>query len=183
MHAALATSEHGWAVRPYHADDEGALVYLLGVSYTRSRAGHRAGAHGAGRSGVGETPDRDAYDRQRAFLDAHLPIWRWLLAHADVTLVVDPEDRSIIWGWLVTSGETVVHALGCKRSLIKAGLAQDLILALAGDRWRAHQVVTLELPQLRRNRAGWRSTDLVDLDRPREWSMDPTWLTTRMVGR
>lgn len=157
--------EEGW-------DDEGALSYLLGVAYARSRAGQRAGASRAGFRT--EAPDPHAVARQKAFLDAHRPIWTWLLAHADVELLVDPEKPWIVWSWLITSGE-VVHAVGCKRSLIEAGVAADAVRDLLGERLARHQVCSLELPQMRT-----RGPDAIGVDRPREWSMDPTWLLARM---
>lgn len=186
MSAAVAeVIERDWLFRPFEEGDENAVMYMLGVGYTRSRAGWRAGATGAGqvaRTGS-ETPDHDVLARQKAFMSAHGPIWRWLLEYADVTLAVDPQDPSTIWGWMVTSGNDVVHALGVKRSVIKAGLGRDLVLDLAGDRWNRHQVVTLELPQLRKDKGVHKNSHFLDMDRPYQWSLDPTWLLTRMHGR
>jgi hypothetical protein len=186
-----------WLFRPYSGsdDDEGGMMYLLGVSYTRSKAGWRAGADGAGRThGIGRDGKREpltqeqrtlATAKQQAFIAAHTPIWRWLLENADVTMAVDREKPDTdIWGWMVTSGDDVLHAIGCKRSVIKAGLGVELIRALAGDRWTRHQVLTLELPNLRATQhTKVKSSDIVDLTRPYTWSLDPTWLVTRMVGR
>lgn len=181
---AVATTEREWALRPFDAErDTGALMYMLGVGYTRSRAGWRAGASGSGWRSENATPDHEATAKQRAFMTAHAPLWTWLLENADVTLAVDAEDPDTIWGWIVTSEPNVVHAIGCKRSLIKAGVGREVVLDLAGDRWRSHQVVTLELPQLRSARGSYKSTHILDLDRPHEWSLDPTWLLTRMVSR
>jgi hypothetical protein len=178
-----------WLLRPYSGseDDEGGMMYLLGVAYTRSKAGWRAGASGAGRTRdeSSATARDEAVTKQRAFLAAHTPIWRWLLENADVTLAVDKlKPDTDIWGWMVTSGDDVLHAIGCKRSVIKAGLGIELIRKLAGDRWTRHQVLTLELPNLRATQhTKVKSTDIVDLTRPYTWSLDPTWLVTRMVGR
>ncbi len=171
----------GWLVRSYDPErDENALHYLLGVAYSRSRAGARAGASRAGgsrslsdrQSGVG--PSQEQIAAQRAFLAAHSPIWTWLLEHATVTLAVDPEQAHIIWAWLVTSEPNVIHAVGCKRSLIEAGVAVDVVSDLLGERLRKHQVCSLELPQMRTRGDG------LGLDRPDKWSLDPTWLLTRM---
>lgn len=171
-----------WARRGYEPDrnepgwdDAGALGYLLGVSYARSRAGQRAGASHAGRRNA--QPDPQAVAKQKAFLEAHRPIWAWLLEHADVALLCDPERPWIIEAWLVTSGD-VVHAVGCKRTLIEAGIAADAVRELLGDRLTRHQVVSLELPQMRT-----RGPDAVGIDRPQSWSMDATWLLTRMLPR
>lgn len=161
-------TDDGW-------DDETALSYLLGVAYARSRAGQRAGASRAGYRV--EKPDAQAVARQRAFLDAHRPVWAWLLGHADVELLVDPDAPWIIVAWLITSGD-VVHAVGCKRSLIEAGVAADAVRDLLGERLGRHQVCSLELPQMRT-----RGPDAIGIDRPREWSMDPCWLLVRMLPR
>lgn len=174
-----AASDQPWLIRPYmpeSADDE-ALYYMLGIAYTRSRAGMRAGACNAGRQIRGPR-NEDEVLRQKAFLAVHRPVWTWLLAHADVSIACDPEAPHIVWAWLVTSGD-VVHAVGCKRSLVEAGISQEVVRDLLGDRLTKHQVCSLELPQMR-TRGG---TDAIGIDRPREWSMDPTWLLVRMMGR
>ena len=167
-----------WLIRPYmpeSADDE-ALYYMLGIAYSRSRAGRRAGACGAGRK-VSGPPSVEDIAKQKAFMAVHRPIWTWLLAHADVSLVVDPEAPHIIWAWLVTTDD-VVHAVGCKRSIVEAGFSQDIVRELLGDRLTRHQVCSLELPQMRT-----RGDSAIGLDRPQTWSLDPTWLLTRMHGR
>jgi hypothetical protein len=71
-----------------------------------------------------------------------------------------------------------VHAVGCKRSVIEAGLAVDVVTDLLGDRLKRHQVCSLELPQMRT-----RGGEAIGLDRPSSWSLDPTWLLTRMLSR
>ena len=167
--------------RPYDsAQDEDAMHYLLGVSYTRSRAGQRAGASRAGGSRTreerasGAAVKPEAVAKQKAFLAAHSPIWTWLLENAEVTLACDPQAPHIIWGWRITSEPNVLHALGCKRSLIEAGLATDLMGYLMAP-LRRFMVCTLELPQMRA-----KGSNAVGIDRMREWSLDPTWLITRM---
>jgi hypothetical protein len=166
-----------WALRPYDAStDEAALYYLLGVAYARSRAGYRAGASEAGRRRDGAEHDEVA--ARRAFMDSHRPVWTWLLEHADVTLAVDRERPDQIWAWLVTSEPNVVHAVGCKRSLIEAKLAVEVVRDMLGHRLHEHQVCSLELPQLRTRRG-----DAIGMDRPQLWSLDPTWLLTRMMPR
>lgn len=151
-------------------------MYLLGVDYARSRAGERARANGAGKSNG--TPDPESVDRQKAFLAAHRPIWLWLLEHAEVVLACDRHDPDSIWGWALTSGPTVVHAVGCKRDIVDLGFAKDITRDLLGERLTQHQVCTLELPRLRT-----KAHHAIGIDRPREWSLDPTWLLVRMVGR
>jgi hypothetical protein len=166
-------------------DDRHGLVTMLGVAYTRTNAGRRAGAWkagGASRDAAVAVPVAEA--REQAFLEAHRPVWTWLLDHVDVSLIVDPDDPTIIWAWLLTSGDDVIHAVGCKRSFCerKSGevpLSVELVADILGDRLSRHQVCTLELPQMRT-----RSSGSIGLDRPQEWSLDPTWLLTRMgVGR
>jgi len=165
-----------WLVRPYDSADEDAMHYLLGIAYTRCRSGMRAGAARAGRTVVG--PPGEAVARQRAFLAAHRPIWAWLLAEASVALAVDPEAPQIIWAWLVTSGDDVVHAVGAKRSLIAAGLAAEVVRDMLGSRLDRHQVCSLELPQMRTI-----GSEGIGIDRPRLWSLDPSYLVTRMGAK
>lgn len=174
-----------WLLRPYDADIDDGFMGLVAVSYTRSRAGQRAGASRAGRpprkmpDGSSEVLASDMVMKQKAFMAAHRPIWEWLLEHADVQLAVDRDAQHLVWAWLITSGD-VVHAVGCKRTLVEAGLAQEVVRDLLGDRLRKHQVCSLELPQMA---TFSNKTEAIGIDRPREWSMDPTWLVTRMVGR
>jgi hypothetical protein len=180
-------AERDWILRPYNADTDD-LYYLLGVAYSRGSAGRRAGASRAGwtkSDPAHPVPDQESIDAQKAFLEAHRPIWNWLLENADVEVAVDrlrPDTR--IWGWCITSGPDVVHALGVKRDLIEAGFGREIAMDLLRDRWDRFQVVTLELPQMRAPRHGWRpSKDMLGFDKPKQWSLDPTWLVTRMVAR
>lgn len=173
-------------MRPATDADRDPLLYMLGVSYCRSRAGQRAGACRSGGSreeeeGPPRGPNYDAIAKQKAFMEAHRPVWLWLLEHADVELVVDPGEQHILWGWLISSGPTVIHTVGCKRSLTERDAGElpvsvDLVTALLGERMKKHQVCTLEIPQLRPRGSG-----SIGLERPREWSLDPTWLVSRMV--
>jgi hypothetical protein len=172
-----------WLTRPLMESDVPALHYLLGVSYTRTKAGRRAGVDGAGDTGPGgRNTHPDVVARQKAFLHSLSPVWAWLLDNADVTLIADPEEPAIIWGWLITSGE-VIHAVGCKRSFCERidgdlPISVDLVTEMLGDRLERHQVCSLELPQMRSRGSG-----TIGIDRPREWSMDPTFLLMRMVSR
>jgi hypothetical protein len=181
--AVALPDESPWLIRPYDpATDEDGMMYMLGVGYARSRAGVRAGASQAG--GSRTKAERDAgvkdispntRDAQRAFMLTHRFIFAWLLQNADVLVAVDrekPTDR--IWAWLVTTGD-VIHAVGCKRSLIAEKLSADIIRDLLGVRLAKHQVCSLELPQMRT-----RGAEAIGIDRPSSWSMDPTWLLTRI---
>lgn len=162
-------------------------MYFLGVSYCRSSAGKRAGANRAGWT-QGDDPkhpvvDAEAVARQQAYLRQMRPVWRWLLDHADVTLAVDPESPDTsIWAWMITSGPEVLHAIGCKRSIIDVGLCRDIVHDLLGERWNAFQVLTLELPQMRAARLGWKPPkDWFGFDRPTRWVIDPAWVASHMA--
>jgi len=164
------------------------MYYYLGVAYSRSSAGRRAEASRAGwrvRDETSPIPNQETVDKQRAFLESHRPIWNWLLANAEVLLAVDRlNPHTSIWAWAVTSGPDVIHAIGVKRDMIAAGFGRELVDDLIGERMQRFQVATLELPQMRANRRGWKaSKDLLGFDRPKEWSLDPTWLITRMCVR
>lgn len=179
--------ETPWLMRPYDAElvhdgirEEDGLMYFLGVGYTRTRAGIRSCANHAGGSKTpaqhkaGAKKDQATMDREMAFMNAHRFIFAWLLENADVTLAVDREKPTRIWAWLVSSGD-VIHAVGCKRSLIAERLSVDVVSELLGDRLGKHQVCSLELPQMRT-----RGSEAIGLDRPSSWSLDPTWLLTRI---
>jgi hypothetical protein len=171
-----------WLRRPLMESDESALHYLLGVSYTRTKAGRRAGVDGAGDTAPGRSTSPEAVARQKAFLHALSPVWTWLLDNADVTLLVDPDEPQIIWSWLITSGD-VIHAVGVKRSFCERidgdlPVSVDMVTEMLGDRLERHQVCSLELPQMRSRGSG-----TIGLDRPREWSLDPTYLLMRMNNR
>ncbi|MBX3198258.1 MAG: hypothetical protein KF894_08945 [Labilithrix sp.] len=168
-----------WIVRSYEpAFDD--MMYLLGVGYTRSKAGQRARAQNAGKKGV---VDPDEVARQKAFMRAHEPIWTWLLEHADVRLVCDRDDNLIVYAWAITSEPNVVHVVGAKYDTVKAGFAAEMIVEVLGDRLKTPQVVTLELPQLPGERPSGSLPGGAIMQRPARWYTDPSWLLTRMVPR
>lgn len=173
---AFADDERPWLLRRFDPALDSDMISLLSGSYCRSSAGKRQGASGF--------PEADAagQERRRAYQRKMRPVWEWLMAHADILLAVDPESpETSIWGWLVTSGPEVIHAIGCKRSAIAAGLCRDLVLDLLGERWTTSQVVTLELPQMRQHRTGWAAPkDWFGFDRPTKWHLDPMWLPAEM---
>lgn len=174
----LATDDEPWLIRPYDAGlDEDGMMSFLGESYCRCSAGRRAGA-----SGYTEA-DTEGESKRKDFLAKTRPIWTWLLANADVTLSVDPENPDTsIWAWMISSGPDVLHAVGCKRTVIATGLCRDMVMGLLGPRWNTFQVLTLELPQMRANRVGWKpATNHFGFDRPSRWVIDPSWLAVRMV--
>jgi hypothetical protein len=152
------------------------MLHILGIGYARSRAVARIVGPFSGppdERGDKRTPEQKA--AIEAFLAAMSPLWAWLLENADVTLACDSEDPESIWAWMVTSAPNVVHAVGCKRSLVEAGLSADVVRETLGEeRLSTHQVCTLELPQMRT-----KGGVPIGLDRPRSWSLDPTWLLLR----
>lgn len=170
-----------WVQRAYVPETDD-LLYLLSISYSRSKAGQRAGAHGAGKRSTGVV-DRDAVARQQSFMRAHEPIWRWLLEHADVRVVSDPDDLSIVYAWAITSEPNIVHVVGAKYDTIKAGFAAEMVTELLADRLTTPQVVTLELPQLPGERPSGSLPSGAIMQRPARWYTDPSWLLTRMVSR
>lgn len=179
-------ADEGWILRPYDPATDDGLIYLLGVAYARSGAGRREQASGAGRP-MPDYKERQARrEKTVAFIESHRGLWVWLLEHATTILAVDAENPHSphgIWGWLIMSEPNVIHAIGVKRSCIKEGLGLDILKDLLGERMHSHQVTTLELPQLRSQRPGWKPNyDLLGIDRPKEWSLDPSWLPVRLVA-
>lgn len=171
-----------WLIRNYleEVDD---LEYLLSVGYTRSKAGLRAGASGAGKKAEGGVVDHEAVAKQKAFMRAHGPIWEWLLKHADVRLACDPEHPEIAYAWTITSEPNIIHVVGAKYDAVKAGFAREMIEELLGERLTTPQVVTLELPQCPGERPSGTLPSGAIMQRPARWYTDPTWLLTRMVTR
>lgn len=172
-------SDREWLLRPYDAStDEDGLMYLLGMNYCRSSAAKRAGVQA-----TNEPTAPDAAARQRVFLNDCRPVWRWLLESAETLVAVDAESpETSIWGWMITSGPEVLHAIGCKRSIIEAGLCQELVLDMLGERWTTPQVMTLELPQMREGRPGWPpKKEWFNFARPAQWVLDPCWLARHMA--
>jgi hypothetical protein len=177
----LADEQLPWIMRAYDPSlDEAGMMSLLSGSYCRSSAGRRAGACGyANHDPAGEAKRREYTQRMR-------PMWQWLLAHAETRLAVDAEHPdSNIWGWLVTSGPEVIHAVGCKWDVIAAGICHELVFDLLGERWTSRQVVTLELPQMRKGTIVGRGSpgNWFELMRPSNWAFDPMWLPAEMSPR
>jgi hypothetical protein len=166
-------------IRYYTPEDIDALLYFLSVSYARSKAGERAGASGAGKKGK---PSPEDAAQQRAFMEAHQPIWLWLLANAQVRLACDIERPDSIYAWAITSEPNVVHAIGAKYDTVKLGFAKEMLEDLLGDRLTSMQVVTLELPKIPGERPGGTLPGGAIMSRPARWYTDPTWLLTRMIG-
>ena len=157
-------STNGYLIRRYDPALDLGIESLLSVSYTRSLSAKK--------------------EQRDKFIERHKPVWRWLLEHADVTVAVDElaPDTSI-WAWLVTSEPNYVHAIGAKRSVIEAGLAVDVVSELLGQRLTREQAITLELPQLRAQRPGWRpSNEFIGLDRPKLWYFDPGFLPSQILA-
>lgn len=100
------------------------------------------------------------------------PIVTCLVRQAEVIVACDPERSTyepglpaVIWGWAVTEAETV-HGVGIKRSVVRAGLGEDLARDLLGERLTTPQRTTFEL------------VDLAKLKLiPKEWRRDRGWLS------
>lgn len=155
-----------WIKRPYDAaEDERALVYLWLKSYAHSSYGVARGAH------VDASPEEVAYWREQA------PVVEALLRSADVEVICDPDRAvpseagpAVIWGFACTSGD-VVHMVVVKRSVARAGLAQDIVRDLLGSRLERACGMTHELVELRKI-----------LGVPRQWYVDSTWLGRALIG-
>lgn len=101
------------------------------------------------------------------------PIVTCLVRQATVIVACDPERSTyepglpaVIWGWAVVESGTV-HGVGIKRSVVRAGLGEDLARDLLGARLETEQRTTFEL------------VDLAKLKMiPKEWRRDRGWLSS-----
>lgn len=139
------------AARPY---DEEFLVAAWLRSCASSREGQAAGAK----------PHTSARER---FWQHHRPYVLWLLEHADVEVLCDPEDEAVIWAYACTSGD-VVHACILKHEAVQAlGLddAAEMARDLMGDRLTRSCGYTFWLSDLARLRM-----------LPHDWYQSAVWL-------
>lgn len=156
-----------WVIRSYEPDDEACCASMWLKGYAHSDDVREAGYADAA---VDASPDEVAYWR------TYQPIVTGLLRSADVRVACDPERvhaepgrPAVIWAWAAMSDDQV-HWVGVKRQATKAGLGEDLVRDLLGDR--------LERPM--------RTTfDLVDLWKlrliPKNWQRDRRWLEALRV--
>lgn len=164
-----------WTVRPYVAEDEGCVVSMWLKSYAHAREVAETGLARA---------SEDGHPDEIRFWKIHQPIVMGLLGESEVLVACDPERSTyepgapaVIWAWACVSGDTV-HWVAVKRSAAKAGLGEDLVRALLGDRLEREQRTTFEMPDLARLR-------LI----PKAWKRDRGWLSalrslsTRMLDR
>lgn len=168
-------SVNEWVVRPYEADDESCVVSMWLKAYARSRE-----VVDTGLAKAGELGHRD----QIRFWKIHQPIVMGILAESQVLVACDPSrvhaepgQPAVIWAWACISGDTV-HWVGVKRSAVDAGLGEDLVKALLGDRLEREQQTTFEMTDLSRLRMI-----------PKAWKRDRGWLSalrslsTRMLDK
>lgn len=150
-----------WVLRKAVADDEPCLVsmWLKGYSHSRDVLKHLPQACVDG--------SRD----QIRYWKIHQPIVEALLSVGDVRVVCDPErstyegsNAAVIWGWSCVSDDAV-HWVGIKRSVAKAGLGEDIVRDLLGDRLSKSQRTTFDQVDLEK-------ADLI----PSEWRRDREWL-------
>lgn len=152
-----------WLLRPFEADDEDCVVstWLKGFAHSRE----------VSESGL-DKAHVDGSEDERRYWKIHQPIVTALVGSCDVVVACDPErvhsvpgSPAVIWGWACTDGDTV-HWVCVKRSAVKAGLGEDIVRDLLGDRLTRVQRTTF---------------DLVDLSRmkliPPSWKRDRGWLS------
>ncbi len=131
--------------------------------YSKSREVHETGLEKASEPG-----HRD----QIRFWKIHQPIVMGVLAEADVVVACDPQrsnyepgQPAVIWAWACMTGD-VVHWVAVKRTAVEAGLGEDLVRALLGDRLEREQRTTFEMVDMARLR-------LI----PKNWKRDRGWLS------
>ena len=172
-----------WIKRVALPEDEDALVYLWTASYCRGREGEERGAH------VRQVPVREstssAYvrERTRELWAEQAPLVEKLLAAPwTVTEVVcDPErvyaganGPAVVWGFACTSGD-VIHHVGVKRDVVKAGFGPDIVRDLLGSRLERPCTFTHELVEMRTGSCGVRL--------PASWGWEwNLWLPRRLAG-
>jgi hypothetical protein len=164
-----------WIVRPYEAEDEACVVSMWLKSYAHAREVTETGLASA---------SVDGHPDEIRFWKVHQPIVMGLLAESEILVACDPDrvhaepgKPAVIWAWACLSGDTV-HWVAVKRTAVKAGLGEDLVKALLGDRLEREQRTTFEMVDMARMRLipkGWK--------RDRGWLSALRSLSTRMLDR
>lgn len=153
-----------WVIRPFEADDENCCVSMWLKSYAHAREVSDAGFRKA---------SVDGSDDELRYWSTHQPIVSALLGSSEVRVACDPArvatgddgGPSVIWAWACV-GPDSVHWVGVKRSVVRAGLGEDIVHNLLGDRIDREQTVTFELTDLKR----------IGLH-PEKWRRDRGWLS------
>ena len=169
----VSETREPWIVRDYVPEDEACVVATWLKGYAHAREVADTGLRDAGVDG---SPDEIRFWR------IHQPIVTALLGSARIRVVCDPQRSTyddghpaVIWAWACVDDDSV-HWVMVKRSAIKAGLGEDLVRALLGDRLEREQRTTFELVDVARLR-------LI----PKAWKRDRGWLaalrslSTRML--
>ena len=109
-------------------------------------------------------------DDQIGWWALNQPIVTGLIRQASVTVLCDPERSThepglpaVLWGWIVTSGDTV-YGCGVKKSVRDVGMGRDVARELLKDRLERTQLQVIELVDLQR-------LALV----PGDWDVDHGW--------
>lgn len=154
-----------WVVRDFVPEDEACVVatWLKGYAHARE---------------IGAIPSMreariDAHPDEVFFWQVHQPIVTSLVSPSTVRVVCDPKRATyepgapaVIWAWACMTGSTV-HWVMVKRSAMRAGLGEDIVRDLLGDRLEREQRTTFELVDLARLK-------LI----PPQWKRDRGWLST-----
>lgn len=161
----MSETREPWIVRDYVPEDEACVVstWLKGYAHAKEIAGIPS---------MREARE-DAHANEVYFWQVHQPIVTSLVSPSTVRVVCDPRRSTyepgapaVIWAWACMSGDTI-HWVMVKRSAVKAGLGEDLVRAMLGDRLEREQRTTFEL---------------VDMSRlkmiPAFWRRDRGWLST-----
>lgn len=151
-------------MRPYRDEDEDCIVSMWLKGFAHAREVKETGLENAA---------TDGHPDEIRFWKIHQPILMGLLPQSTITVACDPERAdylpgkpAIIWAWSCTSGDTI-HWVAVKRNAAKAGLGEELVHALLGDRLDREQRTTFEMVDMARLR-------LI----PKCWKRDRSWLAT-----
>ncbi len=152
-----------WTLRDFEPEDENCIVstWLKGYSHAREVA----------ETGL-ESARVDGHPDEIRFWKIHQPIVEALMRSGETRLACDPQrsthepgSPAVVWAWACCSGDAV-HWVCVKRSVVRAGLGEDIVRDLLGDRLTREQRTTFEL------------VDLAKLKMiPREWKRDRGWLS------
>lgn len=144
---------------------EGFVLESWVRSWARSRAGTELGA------------DQRDGPIWRRFWENYRPLALTLLQSESVSVIVDSEDSSIVWGWMACSHDRkTVHDVIIKRELTRKGddvsndEARDMIRLLVGPLMNERIGHTGELAAMR----------VLGLW-PRQWHYDTTYIARKLV--
>ncbi len=151
-----------WVIRDAVAEDEACCASMWLKSYAHSQGVRETGLENAG---------VDGHSDEIRYWKVHQPIVTSLLRSCTVRVACDPERSeygplpAVIWAWACVS-DGAVHWVGVKRNVARAGLGEDLVRDLLGDRLESQQRTTFELVDMRK-------LGMV----PQAWRHDRGWLS------